>query len=107
LQAAAQLQLGFSAPETKGFGNRFQDTETIADAYCSGDTESVPENKSIRNGFQKLFPKPKVSGAGSVKSTLLPKRKVSGGVNRSGNLPFRERFLRCGNLLFREHLPGS
>jgi hypothetical protein len=45
-----QLQLGFSAPETFGFGNSFRHTETVADIYYFGDTESIPENKNIGNG---------------------------------------------------------
>jgi hypothetical protein len=52
------------APETLGFGNRFRRTETVADAYCLGDTESVPDTKGFRSRFGEVDTVPDTEGFG-------------------------------------------
>jgi hypothetical protein len=49
--AAAEPQFGFGASETIGFGNRSGIPKTVAKTYCFGIPKTVPENKSIGNGF--------------------------------------------------------
>ncbi|KAJ7304904.1 hypothetical protein DFH08DRAFT_825264 [Mycena albidolilacea] len=102
-----------NAPETLGFGNNFRRTETVADPYCLGDTESVPENKSIGNSFWRTrfwspetVPETKGFWNSFGEVDTIPKMEEQFLCPR--NLWFRERFRehRLSAWYLREHYQG-